>query len=198
MKAQIKAKWLRIEEHTNALDYLEKVFHFLKEIDQNYYSWKWVMLSLHGAMYGFAFSACRGTNSDSVIRKTKRGSRLIDFNSALSLCQDLNWMRYAMSLKVLVLSHSQKQSIDKMKNFFRDEFVHFKPKGWSIEIHDFPIIALNCLDVIRFLVVDTYNPFRLGTTKVKKAKSLIHQNKKLIKNSLLYLETVKLKEMVDK
>lgn len=197
MKTKIKAKWLRIEEHTNALDYLEKVFFFLKEVENNYYSWKWVIISLHGAMYGFAISACRGTNSDSVIKYTKRGERLIDFNTALKRCQDLGWMQYALSPKVLELTPSQKKSINRMKATFRNEFEHFKPKGWSIEIHDFPIIALDCLDVIRFLAVETDNPFRLGAVKFRKAKSFIYQSKKLIKNSSLYEETIRLIEMMD-
>jgi hypothetical protein len=33
---------------------------------------------------------------------------------------------------------------------FRDEFGHFKPKGWSVEASGFPQIATDVLEVIRF------------------------------------------------
>ena len=192
---KIKAKWLRIEEHTNALDYLEKIYLYLLNPDKHHYSWKWIMICLHGAMYGFAISACKGSNSESVIEHTKRGEKLIYFNTALKRCQDINWMRYAMADKVLVLNDSQKKSIKRMNMTFRNEFEHFKPKGWSIEFHDFPIIVLGCLDVIRMLSVDTDTKYRLGESKLRRTKSLIYQSKKIIIQSDLYKETLRLIEM---
>ena len=37
-------------------------------------------------------------------------------------------------------------------NFIRNEFVHFTPKGWSLELSGAPRIAIDCLDVAEFLV----------------------------------------------
>ncbi len=195
VEVKARAKWLRIEEHTNALDYLVRVYQFLTEVDKNYYSWKWVMIALHGSIYGFAISACRGADSTSVIKTSKKGNEwLINFDTALKRCQDSSWMKYAMSPKTLVLTVSQKESIRRMKDLFRNEFEHFKPKGWSIEIHGFPIITLDCLEVIRFLAIETDTPFSLGSTKVRKIKSIIFQCKKLIRNSTLYKETKQIVE----
>jgi len=184
----IKARWLRIEEHSNALNYLEMVKYFLSMTTSDIYYWKWVILSLHGAIYGFAVSAIRGTNSGSVVVKTKKGDRLISFHEALSRCQELSWIRYAMLNSSLVLNDSQKKSIGIMKNVFRNEFVHFKSKGWSIEIHDFPLITMDCLDVIRFLGIQTYSGYRMNQYKQRKIKSLVFQSKKIIKKSTLFKE----------
>jgi hypothetical protein len=186
----IKAKWLRIEEHTNAFNYLEMVKYFLSVTESNVYYWKWVMISLHGAIYGFAVSSIRGTNSESVVLKTRKGERLISFNQALKRCQNKLWMQYALLNKVLVLNSSQNDSIRKMKDIFRNEFMHFKPKGWSIEIHDFPIIALDCLEVLRFLGIQAYSGYRHNQNKQRKVKSIVFQCKRLIKKSDLYKETV--------
>jgi hypothetical protein len=188
----IKAKWLRIEEHTNAYNYLEMVKYFLSVTESNVNYWKWVMISLHGAIYGFAVSSIRGTNSESVVLKTRKGERLISFNEALKRCQDKSWMQYALLNKVLVLNSSQNDSIRKMKDIFRNEFMHFKPKGWSIEIHDFPIIALDCLEVLRFLGIQAYSGYRHNQNKQRKVKSIVFQCKQLIKKSDLYKETVQL------
>lgn len=72
-----------------------------------------------------------------------------------------------------------------MKNIFRDEFVHFKPKGWSIETHDFPIITLDCLEVIRFLGIQAYNGYGYNQIKQRKVKSIVFQCKQIIKKSNL-------------
>lgn len=75
-----KEQWLRLSEEKNAIDYLEKAAFFIKESSANHNQWKWVIIGLHGALYGFAIAACRGTDSRSVL--TKKG-RLISFWQAL-------------------------------------------------------------------------------------------------------------------
>lgn len=189
----IYAKWIRYDEHTNALDYLEKCFHFIKTVDKERQNWKWVIITLHGAMYGFAISACQGSNSDSVILRTKKGyERLIDFDEALNRCQSPNLMRVNIDYKYYELSDQQKESIRKLHKVFRNNFEHFTPKSWSIEIHNMPVIILDCLDVVRKLIVYSDVGWRLKTEKLRKAKSIIYNSKKIIKNSLLYKETLEL------
>jgi hypothetical protein len=85
----IKGKYLRFTEETNALDYLERAGEFIKSTSSDPKVWKWVILSLHGALYGFAISACKGSDYQSVVRKTKKGhERLITLDEALKMCQD--------------------------------------------------------------------------------------------------------------
>lgn len=193
----VKAKWLRIEEHTNALNYLVMLSQFVLKINEDPFYWKWIMITLHGAMYGFAVSMIRGTDVESVIINTNNGERLISFNEALRRCQNKSWMQYALLNETLILSESQKKSIRKMKDLFRNEFIHFKPKGWSIELHLFIEITLDCLDVIRFLGIQTYSGYRYNLSKQRKVKSLIFQTKKEIKKSVLYKEVNILKRLSD-
>jgi len=57
---------LRTNELENATDYLEKaVFHFNNREDN--YWFKWLMISLHGALYGFGVCAIMGTNTERVL-----------------------------------------------------------------------------------------------------------------------------------
>ncbi|HEC65640.1 MAG TPA: hypothetical protein ENI23_10110 [bacterium] len=74
----IKLKYLRLTEETNALDCLERAYYYICQIDKDTMAWKWVIIGLHGALYGFAISACRQTNGENVAYKTKKGEdRLI-------------------------------------------------------------------------------------------------------------------------
>ncbi|HEY7535892.1 MAG TPA: hypothetical protein VH878_08095 [Thermodesulfobacteriota bacterium] len=71
-------------------------FHKLRQI---FFAWKWVIIALHGALYGFAVSACTGSNPYTVTMKKHKPidtvkikedgtlevvkGELIDFNEAL-------------------------------------------------------------------------------------------------------------------
>ena len=184
---KIRAKWLRITEKTNALDYLEKACDFIRQTETNVFVWKWMVLALHSALYGFAICACQGTNRYNVSFKTKKGKeQLIGFDKALELCQNPNWMRMYIFSKHLQLSKQQEESIQWLKEL-RNKFEHYIPTSWSIEIHGMPYITIDVLDVIRFLALYTGN-VRLTQNKKRKVKSIIFQSNRILKQRKLYKE----------
>src|SRR4030067_991618 len=80
-KIKIRPKWLRLTEEINALDYLQQAHNFLLHTEKNPIFWKWVIISLYGALYGFAICALKGTNYHMVTFETKKGLRkLITFD----------------------------------------------------------------------------------------------------------------------
>ncbi|MCD1162894.1 hypothetical protein [Peribacillus frigoritolerans] len=61
---------LRTNEIENAIDYLEKAtFHFNNREDS--YWFKWLMISLHGALYGFGVCAVKGISTERVLKFKK-------------------------------------------------------------------------------------------------------------------------------
>jgi hypothetical protein len=190
----IKEKYLRFSEETNALDYLEKAGEFIKATSSDSTAWKWVILALHGALYGFAISACKGSDYQTVVKKTKKDSeRLITLDEALSMCQDQGWMGTLHGGLSLSLSDSQKDSIRRLKATLRNNFEHYIPGGWSIEMHGFPLITMDILDVMRFLSVGTFRYQHLNQAQRNKIKSIVFQSKKILKNSYLHLELLEAK-----
>ncbi|MGH7890330.1 MAG: hypothetical protein ACRENF_07235, partial [Thermodesulfobacteriota bacterium] len=158
-KRSVKPKYIRLDEKSNAIDYLDRAFQFIQQLEQDVLVWKWVIIALHGALYGFAICACAGSNPDYVAPIIKKGKNkgkrhLISLDSALELCQ--NFTSYVFS-KPLQLSDTQKESIRWLKDEFRNEFEHFSPKGWSIELHGMPQIIIDVLDLIRYLALETRN-----------------------------------------
>ena len=193
----IQPKWLRLTEETNALDYLERAAHFIQETEQNRLAWKWVVLALHGALYGFAICASQGTNYENVTVRTKKGElKLISFDKALERCQDPNRMGMLIGSRPLVLSGSQSESIQLLKDELRNKMEHYVPSGWSIEIHGIPQIAIDTLDVIRFLAIDTHTYIHLKQTQLKKVKSCVFQSKKFLKKTKLYQEVLHEEEKI--
>ena len=190
-KQNIREKWLRFTAETNALDFLERAGQFIQQTESDIKAWKWVILSLHGALYGFAICACRSTDYENIIRRTKKGvERLITLDDAIQICQDKEWMETLYGGKPLILTENQKYSIKMLKKTLRNNFEHFKPKGWSIEIHGLPGIAIDILDIIRFLAVETFRYQHLNQSQRRSIKSIVFQSKKLLKKSTLHQESL--------
>ena len=190
-KPRIRAKWLRLTEETNALDFLEHAGEFIRRAESDRMAWKWVVLALHGALYGFAIAACRGTDYESVIRRTKKGrGRLISFDEALEMCQDKAWMGTLITGQALTLTESQKESIRTLKETLRNNFEHYVPRGWSIEIHGLPRIAIDALDVVRFLAVETGRYQHFNQSQKRMVRSIVFQSKRLLKRSSLHQEAL--------
>lgn len=78
----IKECWWRLDEKHNALDYLDMGVRSLMEVERTPWAWKWVCIALHGALYGFAVCAVKGTDSRSVtyIDKKTKETMLQGFN----------------------------------------------------------------------------------------------------------------------
>lgn len=194
-RQNIRAKWLRFTAETNALDFLERAEGFIRQTKSDIKAWKWVILALHGALYGFAISACRSTDYENIIYRTKKGvERLISLDDALRICQDGKCMGTLYGGKPLELTENQKYSIKKFKKSLRNNFEHYIPKGWSIEIHGLPGIAMDILDIIRFLSVETFRYQHLNQSQRRRIKSIIFQSKRLLKKSNLYQEALMAEE----
>jgi hypothetical protein len=187
----VKAKWLKLTEETNALDYLERAGQFITEADTNPTAWKWVVLALHGALYGFAIAACKGTNYETVIRKTKKGAEhLISLDEALTRCTDPALMGTVYGALALNLTDSQQDSIRRLKKTLRNNFEHYVPRAWSIELHGLPQISMDILDVISYLAVDTFRYQHLSQSQRRRVKSIVYQSKKRLSSSRLHQEAL--------
>ncbi|EQB63504.1 MAG: hypothetical protein RBG1_1C00001G1083 [candidate division Zixibacteria bacterium RBG-1] len=188
-KIKIRPKWLRLTEEINALDYLQQAHNFLLHTEKNPIFWKWVIISLYGALYGFAICALKGTNYHMVTFETKKGLRkLITFDEALRRCQNINQMRLGGTRRALSLSDGQRESIRILEKYYRNRFIHYKPLFWYIELHDVPLITMDVLGVVRFLALSGGLYVNLNKNQRKKIKSLIFQSRHFLKKSKLYQE----------
>lgn len=77
---------------------------------------------------------------------------------------------------VLAITDSQKDSFRRLHNL-RNDFSHFTPKGWSIELAGLPNIFLNIVEVIETISNDDW-PFRLMSDDEKqRLRELLQQLK---------------------
>ena len=90
--------------------------------------------------------------------------------------------------KVLELSKKEEESIRRLRERYRNVFVHYRPSSFIIEIHEMPEIILDVLKVIDFLSLKAGNYIYLDDKNEEKIKSLILNFRKFIEKSNLYKE----------
>ncbi len=174
----MKEQWLRLDELENAIDNLEMAGYFLQNVPSAK-KWKWAIIAIHQALYGFAICSIQGTDAQSVIAGTAElpEGKLISIREALKRTKDPEWMPRSDCMP-LVTSTDEDTALERVIGEFRNEFEHFRPKHWSIEVSGMPKIVGHVLRVIRFLALEsrcvTYAD-EDQMTRVGKALAIIEQ-----------------------
>ncbi len=162
------AKYYRTDEKENAVDFLQTAATFYT--GSHAHKWKWLTISLHGALYGFAVLAIRGTDPDRVSKG--KNKRLISLWEALDRCQDDTYMLQFSGSRRADVSDEERWAVRKLSEEFRNNFEHFMPKLWSIEVTGFPSIVSHVCRIIYFLAFESGN-VRLTTRQRKTVTSAI-------------------------
>ena len=155
---------LSLNERDNAIDYLRMAIRSLAELCDNPYAWKWVLISLHGAIYGFAVSAARveyrrqdesiGSN---VIERRVKGRKVIEyreslrsFDAIIKICESKLMGEKSSLSSPLVLSLEQRRALRDLK-FGRNRMAHFAPM-LLVDVPDGKMVE-HCLQVVEALAL---------------------------------------------
>lgn len=141
---------LEFDAVSNSLDYFSRSLAFLRQAPEDPHAWKWVFISLHGALYGFSIIECSGTDYFQVLKTRKKeklvgNEDLIPFPEAIERLQDSSRQKY------LLLNAGQKHSIDMLNVALRNRFIHYIPGSWTIIMDGVPKIILDSTDVIQHI-----------------------------------------------
>lgn len=178
-----------IEEAISALEMLSEVTPFLvKDI----YRWKWAIIATHNALQDFMVIALRQGNGllalkDNIAAEYLKAQKEGGKRPAEKLDNFLNLYKKIKSDRMLCYSHGKRFKADpehnwavKKLNELRNEFLHFVPKGWSLEIISLPKICLNCLEVIEFLGWQSGNVIFNDETQQVRALSALKMAKAVL------------------
>ena len=137
--------FLSLSEIENAIDNLEMVAYFLENISSEI-KWKWAIIALHQALYGFAISSSSGYVNKSVL---KQNGDLVSIWKAIDLAKETSHDS-PEHFKPLVLSGEEEIAIEKLIKTFRNEFEHFKPILLGVNTSDMSRMFSHVLRVISF------------------------------------------------
>lgn len=184
-------RWLRTDEREDAIASLKLYSEAISKIDLDLAYWKWVIISLHSALQSImAFHL--GFGNDLLVMTQEDAEKWIEANDAGAPYPDakmdsfLNLYKKIKKHEVLGFKFSpngqQTVSVKKL-NYFRNEFIHFMPKGWSIEVTGLPNMCVDCLAIIEKLSEGPISGRCRNKTQSKKfsglLKSAIRKTKKI-------------------
>lgn len=155
--------YLRTDHWVDAVASLEGAQEFAHRVPADERYWKWLLIAMHSAVQGFMALALEQGNALLVMKEELTAKWLkahetggpypenrMDF--FLSLYEKVKSdvvCRYVHS-KRFVPGPSHDYSMGKL-NELRNDFIHFFPKGWSIQLAGLPKVCIDCLDVAQFL-----------------------------------------------
>ena len=200
---------IEFDEKTNSLNYLYQSLEFLNKTKEDKTFWKWFVISLYGALYGFGFLFIKGSNYETVAEikvKAKDQNKNIHKTTLNKISEEKS---YSKRLKIISLrddifkikpanqiisdcknnayrgkealktTKEQDEAIERISNL-RHELEHFIPTLINQEL----LIkdSIHILDVIKYLSEnkEDYSP-RFSDREKKKIKSTILKIQKELK-----------------
>lgn len=167
----VDGNWLRTDETQEFLDDLEHFASLVTRVSIQPRMWKWAILALHQTMEGIFTCHLRGFDTSGIVVLTEKSAsavweRLNDREGVLDdepwpverLASLLELYKTSKSAKVLpeevrLLASDEMNRSLKLLNNLRNEFDHFVPRAWSLEVSGMPEVVLQCCNIIEELAI---------------------------------------------
>ncbi len=162
--------YLRTDEESEVANALRMAARLTAELEADPALWRWIIIALHNAAQGMMVLSLRHGNGFLALTDECFKGTMEAHNSNLPPPQKLDTY---LNLYAKVKSPNTGQvggnkrfspkgtqgtSIKRLNNF-RNEFSHFTPKGWSLELDGLPRICRDVIALISFLGWQTQNVF---------------------------------------
>lgn len=178
------AAYYRTNEEVEAAEALAFVAKHATVLKRNPRMWRWVIIALHNAVQGFMVLSLRHGNGLLALTEKSAQEWLAAYNASADsypeeqLDNYLSLYKKVKSAKTGSIGSNapykprgtEGRSIRKL-NALRNEFIHFTPKGWSLELAGLPRIATDCLTLVGFLGWEAPNILWHQPAALRRAKS---------------------------
>ena len=168
----MRENFLITDEFVETVSAFETLADELARISSDPYRWKWAILAVHSGLQGMMILALQGSNGLHVLKKKDAKRWLYAYENGEPLSTDLQLDDFLSLYKkikgdlMIIYAFSQKfipkgtqgNSI-KFLNRLRNEYVHFTPRVWALELEGLPKTLLDCQDIAEFLARQSGNVF---------------------------------------
>jgi hypothetical protein len=161
--------YLRIDEESEVANALRMAARLAAEVEADPALWRWIIIALHNAAQGMMVLSLRHGNdiltlSDECFKATMEAhdsnlppplQKLDTYLNLYAKVKSPNTGQVGGN-KRFSPEGTQGTSIKRLNNL-RNEFSHFTPKGWSLELNGLPGICRDVTALISFLGWQTQN-----------------------------------------
>jgi hypothetical protein len=147
--------WIRFNERDDVIastDLLSLVAPTLKTSPTN---WKWIILAAHSSLQGALVCAIKDSTGTNVLDKRSAAATLAWLENPTGVHPPRYLDHYPALIKKYrkkypesTITVQQLKDLRKLHNEFRNNFTHFAPMQWSIEVAGLPRIAKVALDLV--------------------------------------------------
>jgi hypothetical protein len=182
------SEYMRTDEREDVLSSLKMFNDSIDKALQEEAYWKWAVISIHSSVQSLMAFHLGFGNDLLVMRQQDAGVWLeaheneTDY-SEVQMDGFLNLYKKIKKHEILgykFTPQGQEGRSVKRINTLRNEFIHFMPKGWSIEVTYMTEVFSDCLNIIERLGIGVSNRWADEKKKaefeglVKKAKGKLH------------------------
>ncbi|MDN3649590.1 hypothetical protein QWZ13_11750 [Reinekea marina] len=132
--------------------------------------WKWAVIALHNSLQGSMVLALRAGNDfrimpDKLAEKCLKAHRenkpwpkvkMDNFPNLYKKVKSTEYMHFLTCSKVLPEDEERDRAVTKLLEL-RNNFIHFMPQGWSLEVSGLPGIFVSLLNMANFLLFESGN-----------------------------------------
>ncbi len=161
--------YLRTDEEAEAANAMQMAARFSNELERNPRLWRWVIIALHNAAQGVMVLSLRHGNgllalTDECLRQWMKAHEDGTPYPEERLDTYLNLYKKVKRIETgqtggnqrFVAKGAEDRHIKRL-NSLRNEFIHFTPKNWSLEVDGLPQICRDASKLISFLGWETHN-----------------------------------------
>lgn len=178
------ASYYQTDEELEAAEALSFAARTAASLGKDPRMWRWVIIALHNAVQGFMVLSLRHGNGLLALTQKSAGEWLAAYGANTGVYPEEQLDKY-LSLYKKVKSQTygaiggnkpfkpigtEGKSIRQL-NSLRNQFIHFTPKGWSLEISGLPRIGKDCLRLVAFLGWETPNILWHRSIALRRAKA---------------------------
>jgi hypothetical protein len=156
--------WLHTDEKEDLLTSLTMLNLTLIEVRKDVSAWKWAIIVTHSALQSAFVCYLSSIGNSLLVAKPEDADAWLKAHYSdktypeMMLDSFLNLYHKIKQKKIdgyKFVPHGTQGKNIKRLNKYRNEFIHFFPKDWSIEVSGLPEICKDCLDVISQLYTNT-------------------------------------------
>jgi len=163
--------YLRTDEEIEAANAMHMAAGFASGIAADLHLWRWVIIALHNAAQGVMVLSLRHGNGLLALSPESHAEWMAAYerhepppperlDTYLNLYKKVKHKeRGQVGGNVRFTPQGSEGADIKKLNAFRNEFIHFTPKGWSLQVNGLPRICLSVGRLISFLAIETTNVF---------------------------------------
>ena len=163
--------YLRTDEEAEAANAVKMAAQFADSAHEDPHLWRWIIIAMHNAAQGVMVLSLRHGNgllalTDECYAAWMQAHEKHEapppekLDSYLNLYKKVKHTQWGQigSNKRFVATGSEGTDIKRL-NSLRNDFIHFTPKGWSLEVDGLPRICLSTARLISFLALESQNVF---------------------------------------